>query len=177
MYSTTSTNGGGFFSGLAKMLVAIILIGGIGGILVSNLPKQLAEAHRVQAETEWETRVREQVDLQYLEDERALEYWKNKKMTDLAIARQTEELRLEKLQHEQVVRTEAMLQYAAVFLLLLLGCSLVVIMTVTLSRAGWLLAEHMQARPTKHATMPNGSNGKVSSIRFFAVKRPAGKKS
>lgn len=147
-----STPGRGFFTGLVSMVFAIILIGGLVGIVLSDLPQQMAEADRLRAETEWEARLHEQTHLQYMQAQYELEWQRNQEVAETARAQQAEQLRLAQLRHNQTLRAEAMLHNVGIFLLLLLGCSMVVVLTVTLSRVGWQLAGHVQASaPTRPA--------------------------
>jgi hypothetical protein len=135
----------GFFTGLTSMVFAIIFIGGVVGIILSNLPQQMAEADRVRAETEWEARLHEQTNLQNLQAQYEIERQRNQEIAEAARAQQAEQLRLAYLRHNQKLRVEAMLHNAGIFLLLLLGCSMAVVLTVTLSRVGWQMAGHVQA--------------------------------
>lgn len=137
--------GRGFFTGIVLMFIAIILIGAVVGIVISDLPQQIAEANRLRAETAWEARLHEQTGLQYIQAQFEVERQRNQEIAEAALTQQAEELRLAQVQRNQSLRAEAMLDYAVVFLLLLLGCSIIVVLTVTLCRVGWQLAEHMQA--------------------------------
>ena len=147
-----STQGRGCLTGLVSMVVVILLSGGVAGFVVSDLPQQMAEADRLRAETAWEGRLHEQTHLQYLQAEYELERQRNQEAAEAARAQQAEQLRLAKLRHNQSLRAEAMLHNAGIFLLLLLGSSLVVVLTITLSRVGWQLAGYVQApAPTRPA--------------------------
>lgn len=149
-----SMNSGGFFTGLVKMIVAIVVLGVGVGAVVSNLPGQLAEADRIRAETDWQSRVREQVELPNLVAERELERRQNQALLEAQMARQAEELRLERLRNDQRLRTEEMLQYAFIFLLLLLFSSMAVVLTVTLSRVGWNLVSSGPPPPPPPGSAP-----------------------
>lgn len=146
MTSLNSTHSGGFFTGLVTLIIAVVLIGAVGGLLVSNLPVQMAEADRLRLEAESETRTREQVDLPYLEAERALEHEQYQAMIERAIAQEAEALRVDRLRHDQRLRTEAMLHGTAVFILLLVATSVIVVLTAILGRFGWQWAEQVQRR-------------------------------